>query len=355
MRNALISLCVLLCSVAPAAAQVSVGIGFPGVSIGINVPLYPELVPVPGYPVYYAPGLSSNYFFYDGMYWVYQADNWYASSWYNGPWDLVAPEDVPVFVLRVPVRYYLQPPQFFIGWRSDESPRWGEHWGSPWNQRRSGWDHWNRSAVPAPAPLPVYQRQYSGDRYPRAGQQQALRSQNYRYEPHDPVVRQQIDAPRTRSAPASAERGSQVIPQARSPGPQGAQNANQPPVVQQSAPTQRGQQGAPQEKNPGPQGTQRTNQPPLVQQSTPAAPRAQAPQSGNENVQRAAVSQAPSQTRSPPAQQQPQKEVAQRQQTARAPQREETGSQGREAPQEQKRGPEPGQERSRDKPDDRGR
>jgi len=60
--------------------QVSVGIALPGVSIGINVPVYPELVRVPGYPVYYAPQLGANFFFYDGMYWVYQGDDWYASS-----------------------------------------------------------------------------------------------------------------------------------------------------------------------------------------------------------------------------------------------------------------------------------
>ena len=77
----------------------SVGIGLPGVSIGINLPVYPELVPVPGYPVYYAPQVNSNYFFYDGVYWVYEQDNWYTSSWYNGPWQLVAPEVVPLFVL----------------------------------------------------------------------------------------------------------------------------------------------------------------------------------------------------------------------------------------------------------------
>ena len=38
------------------------GIGLPGVSIGINLPLYPELVPVPGYPVYYAPRLKATRF-----------------------------------------------------------------------------------------------------------------------------------------------------------------------------------------------------------------------------------------------------------------------------------------------------
>ncbi len=130
MRNGLIVLWMLLCSITSAAAQVSIGIGFPGVSIGINLPVYPELVPVPGYPVYYAPQVNSNYFFYDGMYWVYQGDNWYASSWYNGPWGLVAPEAVPLFILRVPVRYYRRPPTYFRGWRSDAPPRWGEHWGN---------------------------------------------------------------------------------------------------------------------------------------------------------------------------------------------------------------------------------
>ena len=106
MRYVLIVFCMLLGAVTSATAQVSVGVGFPGVSIGINMPLYPQLVPVPGYPVYYAPQLDSNFFFYDGMYWVYQRDNWYTSSWYNGPWGQVTPQSVPLYVLRIPVRYY---------------------------------------------------------------------------------------------------------------------------------------------------------------------------------------------------------------------------------------------------------
>jgi hypothetical protein len=190
MRYAVIALCMLLGSVTSAVAQVSVGIAIPGVSIGINQPSYPELERVPGYPVYYAPQLRSNFFFYDGRYWVYQGDNWYASSWYNGPWGLVGPERVPLFVLRIPVQYYRDPPAYFRGWRPDAPPRWGEHWGNAWQQQRNGWDTWNRRSAPAPAPLPAYQRQYSGDRYPRAEQQQELHSQSYRYQPHDAVVRQ---------------------------------------------------------------------------------------------------------------------------------------------------------------------
>jgi hypothetical protein len=189
MRYTLAVLLVLLCSVSSAAAQVSVGIGLPSVSIGINLPAFPALVVVPGSPVYYAPRVDANLFFYDGVYWVYQQDNWYASTWYNGPWRLVAPEIVPAFVLRIPVRYYRHPPATWAGWRSDAPPRWSEHWGHEWNQRRNGWDQWDRRSAQRPAPLPVYQRQYSGNRYPVVEQQEVLRRQKYRYQPHDPVVR----------------------------------------------------------------------------------------------------------------------------------------------------------------------
>lgn len=190
IRYGLIVLGMLLCSVTSAPAQVSIGTGLPNVSIGINLPFFPELVPVPGYPVYYAPLLEANFYFYDGMYWVYQNDNWYASSWYNGPWWLVNPEIVPVFVLRIPVRYYRQPPAYFLGWRFDAPPRWEDRWGPYWEQRRSGWDKWDRGSAPTPAPLPDYQRQYPSGMYPQQDEQQELQKQNYRYQPRDPVVQQ---------------------------------------------------------------------------------------------------------------------------------------------------------------------
>jgi hypothetical protein len=177
MKRLFIVVALALGSVASADAQVSFGIGIreSGVSIGINFSSYPRLVPVPGYPVYYYPEADSNYFFYDGLYWVYQDDNWYASSWYNGPWDLIDPYYVPEFVLRIPVRYYRRPPVYFRGWRADAPPRWDEHWGRDWNARRKGWDQWDRRSAPPPAPLPRYQSQFS---------------EKYRYEPHDSVTRQ---------------------------------------------------------------------------------------------------------------------------------------------------------------------
>jgi hypothetical protein len=92
----------------------------------------------------------------------------------------------------VPVRYYRHPPKYFHGWRADAPPHWGEHWGSDWEQQRSGWNQWNRHSGPPPAPLPAYQRNYSGDRYPVAPQQQyAIRSEKYRYQPREALTRQQ--------------------------------------------------------------------------------------------------------------------------------------------------------------------
>jgi hypothetical protein len=307
MRYRFILLWMLLCSVGPAIGQVSIGIGFPNLSIGINVPLYPDLVPVPGYPVYYAPRLNSNYFFYDGMYWVYQGDNWYASSWYNGPWGLVAAEDVPTYVLLVPVRYYGQPPGYFIGWQPEAPPRWGEHWGQEWQHRRAGWERWDRNSAPAPAPLPAYQRQYSGDRYPRGEQQHALQSQNDRYQPRDPEVRKQYEAQQGRRAPASGERTTQARPQATNPEPHGIQR---PPAS--------GEQGA------------------------AAAARAPAPQRGGESAQRPALTLAPPQLESPPVQH-PRQGADQRQQPAPTPRGQEAGPQGKGPPQETRRGQEPGQ------------
>jgi hypothetical protein len=300
MRTGFIVLWMLLCSITSAAAQVSIGIGLPGVSIGINLPVYPQLVLVPGYPVYYAPHANANYFFYDGMYWVYAGDNWYTSAWYNGPWELVTPEAVPPFVLRVPVRYYRRPPVYFHGWRSDAPPRWGEHWGDAWEQHRHGWDSWERSSAPPPAPLPVYQRQYSGTRYPRIEQQQVLQNQNYRYQPHDAVVQQHYQAPRAQSAPAPS------------------------PQVKQAAPK---------DKSCSQQHERGSSEPSSDQQGAPPVPRAQSQHKGSGDVQKSATAYAPP-PQSGPTRQQSQQGTVQREQMATRSQGQTKGPQGKVPAQE---------------------
>ena len=261
MRYALIALWMLLCSLTPAFAQVSINFALPGVHIGINLPVYPQLQRVPGYPVYYAPSVNSNYFFYDGMYWVYQGDSWYASSWYNGPWGIVDPMDVPLYVLRVPVRYYRHAPAYFQGWRANDPPRWGEHWGQSWVQRRSGWDQWNRRSAPAPAPLPSYQRQYSGTRYPQASRQAVIQNQNYRYQPSDAVAQQHFQNQRAQAQSARPQQAApqqqmqqqvqQAVQQPQQAPRQRPQQAQQrPQQAQQPKPQQKGQSQQAHEKTP---------------------------------------------------------------------------------------------------------
>lgn len=185
MRSRLLVVWLLLWSVSSASAHIN---------IGFNVPIYPEFVRIPGYPVYYASQLDLNFFFYDGMYWIYQDDDWYASSWYNGPWEFVDPWDVPLFILRVPVRYYRYPPAYFYGWHHDAPPHWGEHWGSEWERHRHGWDRWDHRSAPRPAPLPLYQRGYSQDRYPHdEDEQRAIHGQYYLYHPHEEIVRERYE------------------------------------------------------------------------------------------------------------------------------------------------------------------
>jgi hypothetical protein len=176
------------------------------VNLAINVVQYPALQRIPGYPVYYAPGLHANYFFYDGLYWVYMDDAWYASPWYDGPWDLVAIDSVPLFLLRVPVRYYVYRPVIFSGWVMNAPPRWDTVWGPGWARRHPNWQHWNRAAVPAPAPLPSYQRQFTRANYPNEVQRRELAQQHYRYIPHDPQVRRQPQAHLAETANRAPER-----------------------------------------------------------------------------------------------------------------------------------------------------
>jgi hypothetical protein len=189
----------------PAYAQISFHFGGPGVNVGINLGAYPQLVAVPGEPVYYAPSVNGNYFYYDGLYWVFANDNWYESSWYNGPWQLVDPMEVPTYVLQVPVRYYHRPPAYFHGWAVNSAPRWDQHWGNSWTERRQGWDRRDEHAARAPAPLPQYQQRYSGNRYPQGHEQSVIHAQNNHYQPQENISRQHFEYHRNEAAHPQAQ------------------------------------------------------------------------------------------------------------------------------------------------------
>jgi hypothetical protein len=227
----------------------------PPSDVGVNVTSYPNLVPVPGYPVYYAPSVNSNYFFYDGMYWVYNNDSWYASSWYNGPWNIVGAMAVPLFVLRVPVQYYRSPPSYFSSYQRNQPPQWGQHWGNAWASRRSGWDNWDHKSPP-PAPLPVYQKQYSGNRYPVIQQQITINNQNYHYQPKDTAVAhvQEAHVQGAQHPPAAQQHG--LPEERREPGqrpgtPPGAtQRPGEPPQRPGEPPQRPG--AAPQQQHEAP-------------------------------------------------------------------------------------------------------
>ena len=268
VRYMLVALTLVCCQMAPAQAEAGVD-----VSIGFNIPVYPNLVPIPGYPVYYDPAANSNYFFYDGLYWVYQDDNWYTSSWYNGPWELTDPDDVPLFVLRVPVRYYRQPPIYFRGWVADRPPHWGEHWGNDWRERHNGWSHWDHNNAPHTAPLPSYQRQYSGERYPHVeDQQRAIRTQNYHYQPREQATQQHFQQPAPQSQFKPIGQQVQIVP------PQPQQRQQQRPQQEQRPQAQPQQQQRPQQEHrPQAQPQQRPQQQPQLQ-AQPVRPMQAAPQ-----------------------------------------------------------------------------
>ena len=240
MRHALIGL--MMAATAATASQAGVN-----VSIGINIPTYPRLVAVPGSAVYYSPTVDANYFFYDGLYWVFEGDQWLASSWYNGPWRPVGPEYIPVYLWQVPVRYYRRPPAYFHSWRRDSAPRWGDHWGADWRSRHEGRDHHGHHGHHARhAPLPNYQRQYTGNRYPQGDLQSQIQSQNYRYQPRDQSVREQY----RQQAMAQQQLVQQQVQQ-QSVQQQQVQQQVQPPM---GNPAQRGERSQPRGRGDGNQG-----------------------------------------------------------------------------------------------------
>ncbi len=97
----------------------------PTVSLDINIGSPPRFVVVTGTPVYYAPSVSYNYFFYDRRYYLFHNELWFSAAYHNGPWTAIAFERVPRPILAVPVEYYKRPPG-----------HWKKHGPPPWAQAR---------------------------------------------------------------------------------------------------------------------------------------------------------------------------------------------------------------------------
>jgi hypothetical protein len=106
------------------------------VNLGIDLPAPPALVPVPGTPVAYAPGVPVNYFFYGGQYYIFMNGAWCVSRGYTGPWVALTAAYVPRPLRAVPVGYYRMPPRAWTAWRREAAPRWERRWGERWAEHR---------------------------------------------------------------------------------------------------------------------------------------------------------------------------------------------------------------------------
>jgi len=114
------------CLVIPApvrATSFSLGMRTDNVHLGIRIGEEPRLVVVPGTPVYEAPALQYNYFYYNGGYYLYRGGDWFWATSYNGPWTVISIAQVPRPILRVPAEHYRERPAH---WKRGGPPPWAE-------------------------------------------------------------------------------------------------------------------------------------------------------------------------------------------------------------------------------------
>jgi hypothetical protein len=116
----LMAAAVCLSQAGPALADsLSIGVQTDSLSLGINIGAPPQVVIVPGTPVYQAPSLPYNYFVYRHRYYLFHQGMWLSAAHYNGPWTVIALERVPQPILVVPVNYYKVPPGH---WKQKHGP-----------------------------------------------------------------------------------------------------------------------------------------------------------------------------------------------------------------------------------------
>jgi hypothetical protein len=117
------------------------------IQLGFYLQGFPTLVPIEATPVYVAPQVPANYFYLNDTFWVFADGVWLASGFYNGPWQVVDADNVPMELLQIPIQYYQQPPSYFSEWSVYEPPYWPQIFGELWFSRHSDWRHgrndWN--------------------------------------------------------------------------------------------------------------------------------------------------------------------------------------------------------------------
>lgn len=90
-----------------AAADVNIHVGIATPPPAVVLSVQPQVVMVPGTPVYYAPDAGINLFFYSGRWYRRHDDCWYRASHHNGPWVYVPASRVPSSFTRIPGNYYV--------------------------------------------------------------------------------------------------------------------------------------------------------------------------------------------------------------------------------------------------------
>ena len=98
----------LVAATSATASDVKINIGLGVPPMVLTAP--PQLVVVPGTPVYYAPDVQANLFFYKGRYYTVANGVWAMAPAYTGPWAVIQIGQVPAPVVAVPVEYYKIPP-----------------------------------------------------------------------------------------------------------------------------------------------------------------------------------------------------------------------------------------------------
>ena len=224
MRLGTVVLWMLLFTAAPATAQVSVGIGFPGVSIGINLPMYPQLVRGAGLSGLLRAEPQLEFLLLRRHVLGLPGRQLVRQLLVQRPVGTRGPDG------RAAVTSCASPcattgslrvlPRVASRMRRPAGASTGAVGGS-----RTTAGGTSGIAVPLQRPPRClsYQRQYAGDRYPQAEQQHVLRSQNYRYQPRDVLVRehykQQGSLPSSRpSSSQGAAPHQQQMPRSQVPG-----------------------------------------------------------------------------------------------------------------------------------------